>query len=186
MAQTIITLCDPHEDDGHKGTPQLVSLDGVRVYVVDLCDEARSELVGPLAELVSEYGRVVPSDELDAIRRTATKTKTKTKTKDATPLPQYPCPECTARPMIRSTMRKHLEREHKPLTLPIHEARLGRTLDGHEVRFWCSRCGGGFSHGQGLAVHERMNACKPVEDAVSGSSNGKPKPRKRAAKRATS
>ncbi len=175
MAQTIVTLCDPHEDDEHKGTPQLVSLDGVHVYVVDLCDEARRELVSPLAELVADYGRVVPPDELGAMRRMATKVPTGS--------PKYACPECTASPMIRSTLRKHIHDMHAPLTLAIHEGRLGQTVDGHEIRFWCDRCGGGFSHGQGLSAHKRMDKCKPIEDSASGSSNGKPA-RKRAAKRA--
>lgn len=170
MAQTIVTLCDPHEDDEHKGYPQLVSLDGVHVYVVDLCDEARGELVSPLLALVEEYGRLVPPDELEAIRRAA---------KPPPGEPKHVCPECGSGPLLRSTLRGHIADEHEPLTLPIVEARLGHTLDGKPLKHYCDRCGGGFSHGQGYNAHKRTDRCKPVNDAAR-------KPAKRASKRAAS
>ncbi len=154
MAQTIVTLCDAHEDDEHRGSPVLVSLDGTHFLVVDMCQAARQELVEPLQALLAEHGRVVPPNELDVLRRQTGRGRAP---KIAANERRQQCPKCLGT-MARSGLRKHLENEHGT-TLPVVEAELGHTLDGDELKAWCDGCGGGFSNNTGLSAHHRSGNC---------------------------
>lgn len=182
MAQTIVTLCDVHlDDDEHRGvTLAPISLDGGATFVtVDLCQAARAELVEPLLNLFAEHGRVVSGDELDALRRQTRGQRVSANKR------RLACPKC-GQAMPRSDLRKHLPLHHGT-TLALAEAELGHTLDGHELKHWCDKCGGGFSHGQGLAAHQNAG-CEPpatvtaVEAAPAKKSAAKGRKRVAAAK----
>jgi hypothetical protein len=126
MAQQIVTLCDPHVDDGESVTGQVFRL-GVQIpgeswawVEVDLCPDHAKPLVALVQEL-ADHGRVF-QPEGTAAQASG----------------RFPCPECGRGLKTQDSLQKHMRRQHS-------EAARGP--------FTCEECGRSFPKAQGLAMH---------------------------------
>lgn len=158
-----VSWCDPHmkKDEMVKGDTFVLSVNGGKPQEIELCDVHQKEFLEPLLTLLSEDGRAAEAggkkkrrSPSTLVTPSATPTATVPTDEAIVKCPVKPCPEGYA--STRQNMRRHLETEHGT-TLAAEETKIGKTLDGQKLKFFCDekKCGLGFVRAQSLGVHKR-------------------------------
>lgn len=170
MARVIQVICDIHLNEKDEQVPAdheaTVTWGKSKPRTIAACDDCYEQHILPFKELLLAHGQPEPTTQtqsreadgqaslLDAAGEVPTEAE-----------PKWPCPAGCSYKGSRSNMRRHLVVDHET-SLPVEEARLGHTLDGQELVFFCraENCTGGFTHRQGRSAHERSEHGLNIKD----------------------
>lgn len=141
MAKTIVTYCDRHLRDGQEvnAAATQVSIDG-RTVEIDLCEECRTDVLGPVLDLLTEYGQPVK----------------KSNGKKSDDREKIDCPVCGKSYVSAKGLREHLRRLHPDTTieqgtLPVAAIPESQPID--ERKYPCPDCDRMFLRPQAVGAH---------------------------------